>query len=142
MSFEVVIMDVSKPESVKRAVGDLQESIDALIMNAGGTGGRSPLSLTQEGLTQIAATNLLGHVVLLEELARTKKLTNMALFASSEVARGVRKMGIKAPKLSSGSIQDFTRILDGKAFDKKSDPHGNLWSNQASGNLLDECNGN
>lgn len=120
--FEIVIMDVSKPESVKQAVDSLTEPIDALVMNAGGTGGRSPLSLTSDGLTQIAATNLLGHVVLLEELAQTKKLTRMALFASSEVARGVKKMGIKAPDLTTGSVQEFTTILTGKAFSKKADP--------------------
>ena len=40
--FEIVIMDVSKPETVKEAVAGLDESIDALIMNAGGIGGKNP----------------------------------------------------------------------------------------------------
>lgn len=120
--FEILIMDVSKPNSVKEAVAKLQEPLDALVMNAGGMGGRTPSKVTEDGVTQIAATNLLGHAVLLEELLEANKLTQMALFASSEVARGVKKMGIKQPDLKAGSVQDFASILNGEAFGKKADP--------------------
>ena len=34
--FEIVIMDVSNPDSVRSAVAGLKEPVDALIMNAGG----------------------------------------------------------------------------------------------------------
>ncbi|MEM8862488.1 MAG: SDR family NAD(P)-dependent oxidoreductase, partial [Chloroflexota bacterium] len=38
--FEIVIVDVSNLESVRAAVAALTEPIDALVMNAGGTGGK------------------------------------------------------------------------------------------------------
>ncbi len=120
--FEVIIMDVSKPETVKKAVNVLKEPVDALIMNAGGVGGRTPLELTEEGVTNIAATNLLGHAVLLNELIKTNKLTQMALFASSEVARGVKKMGIKRPNLKGGTVEEFESILNGSSLSTKMDP--------------------
>ena len=49
--FEIIIMDVSKPESVRSAVAKITEPIDALIMNAGGMGGKTPLEQTQDGVT-------------------------------------------------------------------------------------------
>jgi NAD(P)-dependent dehydrogenase (short-subunit alcohol dehydrogenase family) len=115
-------MDVSKIESVREAVSTLNEPVDALIMNAGGTGGKSPEKLTKEGVMNITATNLLGHVVLVDELLKSKKLKNVALFASSEVARGVKKMGMKKPELKSSSVSEFKSIFDGTYFSGKFDP--------------------
>lgn len=120
--FEIVIMDVSNPESVRKAVASLNEPVDALIMNAGGTGGKNPEMLTKDGVTNITATNLLGHVVLLDELINENKLTNVALFASSEVARGVKKMGMKRPELKTSSANEFAKVFDGSFFEKKIDP--------------------
>ena len=46
--------------------------MDALIMNAGGMGGKKPEKLTKDRVTMITATNLLGHVVLTDELIKEK----------------------------------------------------------------------
>ena len=120
--FEILIMDVSNPDSVKNAVAALNEPVDALIMNAGGIGGKTPGKLTKEGVTTITATNLLGHVVLVDELLKDNKLNNVALFASSEAARGIKKMGMKRPNLKSSSVQDFVEVFNGKAFGTTFDP--------------------
>ena len=119
--FEIVIMDVSKPESVKEAVSTLKEPIDALIMNAGGMGGKTPDKITKDGVTQIFATNVLGHVVLVDELLKSNKLKKIALFAGSEAARGIKKMGMKQPQLNSSSIDEFASIIDGSYFKGKID---------------------
>lgn len=120
--FEIVIMDVSNVESVRSAVTSLKEPIDALIMNAGGMGGKTPEKLTSDGVTQIFATNVLGHTVLLDELLEAKKLNNVALYASSEAARGVKKMGMKRPELKTSSIDEFVSVFDGSFFGQKMDP--------------------
>ena len=120
--FEIVIMDVSKTDSVKAAVSSLNEPIDALIMNAGGIGGKAPEKLTKDGVTQIFATNVLGHVVLLDELIKGDKLKKVALYASSEAARGVKGIGMKQPNLKTSSIDEFASIFDGTYFEEKMDP--------------------
>lgn len=120
--FEIAIIDVSDPDSVRAAVAKLDKPIDALIMNAGGMGGKSPEKITKDGVTQMFATNVLGHVVLVEELLKGGKLNNVALYASSEAARGVSKMGIKPPNLKTSSVDDFVSIIDGSLFGKKMDP--------------------
>jgi short-subunit dehydrogenase len=61
--FEIVIMDVMDADSVRNAVKELKHPIDALILNAGGQGGKHPEEKTSTGMTNIAATNLLGHMV-------------------------------------------------------------------------------
>jgi NAD(P)-dependent dehydrogenase (short-subunit alcohol dehydrogenase family) len=94
------------------------EPVDALIMNAGGSGGKTPLKLTKDGVTTIFATNVLGHVVLLEELIKANRIKNVALFAGSEAARGVPKMGMKRPTLSTSSVEEFESIIDGTYFDQ------------------------
>ena len=120
--YEIVIMDVSNIESVRKAVAGLKAPIDALIMNAGGTGGKEPNKITKYGVTNITASNLLGHVVLVDELLEANKLTHVALFASSEAARGIKKMGMKRPDLESSSEEEFARVFNGKAFGDKFDP--------------------
>jgi len=120
--FEIVIMDVSDPDSVRSAVAGLNEPIDGLIMNAGGMGGKNPLEITSNGVTSLFATNVLGHVVLLDELMKAKKLKNVALYAGSEGARGVDEMGMKRPDLKTSSVDEFTKVIDGSFFDKQMDP--------------------
>ncbi|KXX69990.1 SDR family NAD(P)-dependent oxidoreductase [Flammeovirga sp. SJP92] len=120
--FEIIIMDVSQPDSVKKAIAQLDTSIDALIMNAGGLGGKTPEKATKDGVTTITASNLLGHVVLVDELIKNDKLKNIALYASSEVARGVKKMGMEQYQLKQASVDEFTSLFDGSAFGKKFDP--------------------
>ncbi|MCP4310403.1 MAG: SDR family NAD(P)-dependent oxidoreductase [Bacteroidetes bacterium] len=120
--FEIVIMDVSDPVSVRSAVAGLNKPVDALIMNAGGMGGKSPLTMTQNGVTSLFAANVLGHVVLLDELIKANKLNNVALYAGSEGARGVDEMGMKRPVLKSSSADEFSQVIDGSFFGKEMDP--------------------
>ncbi|OSY88158.1 short-chain dehydrogenase [Tenacibaculum holothuriorum] len=120
--FKIIILDVSKPETVEKAVSQLSNSIDALIMNAGGTGGKTPEKLTKEGVTELTASNLLGHVVLVNELIKHNKLNNVALFASSEAARGIQKMGMNRPDLKENSVEEFISIFDGTKFKGNFDP--------------------
>ncbi len=119
--FEIVIMDVSNPDSVRSALEQIKEPIDALIMNAGGMGGKVPWEITKDGVTQIFAANILGHVVLLDELIKQDKLKNVALYAGSEAARGVKKMGMKQPDLKTSSVEEFSSIIDGSYFGEKMD---------------------
>ncbi len=120
--FEILIMDVSDPNSVRAAVDGLSEPIDALIMNAGGMGGKSPLRMTSNGVTSLFAANVLGHVVLLDTLIKEKKLKKVALYAGSEGARGVEAMGMPRPDLKTSSTDDFAAVVDGTFFDEHVDP--------------------
>ncbi|MCO4806287.1 MAG: SDR family NAD(P)-dependent oxidoreductase [Flavobacteriales bacterium] len=120
--FEIVIMDVSDPNSVKHAVDSISHPIDALIMNAGGMGGKEPEKLTKDGVTNMFAANMLGHVALVDLLIAQDKLKNVALYASSEAVRGIKKMGMRQPNLSSGSEDEIAGIMDGSYFGKKFDP--------------------
>jgi NAD(P)-dependent dehydrogenase (short-subunit alcohol dehydrogenase family) len=120
--FEIMIMDVSNPDSVRSAVAELIEPVDALIMNAGGMGGKSPLQITSNGVTSLFAANVLGHVVLLDELIKAKKLNNVALYAGSEGARGVDEMGMNRPDLKSSTVDEFARVIDGSFFNNEIDP--------------------
>lgn len=88
--FEVIILDVSDMDSVRAAVKGIKYPIDALILNAGGQGGNDPLVITSTGMTNIAATNLLGHVVLVDEMIKAGKLNNEVLYVSSEGQEGLK----------------------------------------------------
>ncbi len=114
--FEVLIMDVSNEKSIKGAIAALKEPVDALIMNAGGVGGKDPTSLTSNGVSQMAAQNILGHAILVDELIKQDKLKKAVLFASSEAARGIEKMGMKRPSLETNSTDELASILDGSYF--------------------------
>ena len=120
--FEIALIDLSNLESVRSAVPSLSEPIEALVMNAGGTGGKNYLDKTADGVTQIFAVNVLGHAVLLDELLKASKLTRVALYAGSEAARGVPKIGLKRPKLKTSSVDEFRSIIDGTFFADKNDP--------------------
>ena len=119
--FEILIMDVSNPESVKKAVDSMNEPVDAIIMNAGGMGGKTPGKMTPSGMNEISATNILGHVVLVDELLKSEKLNNIAMLATSEAARGIKKMGMDRPSLRTNSVDELASILDGSYFGKKFD---------------------
>lgn len=120
--FEIILIDVSNLNSVRSAVELLNDPIEALVMNAGGAGGVNFNALTSDGVTQSFAVNLLGHVVLAEELLKDKKLTKVALYAGSEAARGVKEMGMKRPNLETSSIDEFISIANGEYFGDISDP--------------------
>ncbi len=114
--FEIVIMDVSDPASVRAALSSLNETIDDLVMNAGGSGGKTPLALTKDGVTEIFASNVLGHVVLLDGLIKDDKLGRAAVFAGSEAARGFPRLGMKRPTLATSSADEFASLCDGTYF--------------------------
>ncbi len=105
--FKIVLMDVSSPASVRSSLNALKDPIDALVMNAGGSGGKTPLALTADGVTEIFGSNVLGHVALLEGLLGADQLGGTAVYVGSEAARGFPKMGIKRPALPTSSVQDF-----------------------------------
>ena len=117
--FRTLSMDVSDLASVRSAVRGLEEPVDALVLNAGGSGGKTPLALTKDGVTHIFASNVLGHVVLLEGLIASGKLTQTAVYLGSEAARGVPKLGMKRPALPTSSAQDFADVITGKDFAHK-----------------------
>jgi NAD(P)-dependent dehydrogenase (short-subunit alcohol dehydrogenase family) len=118
--FEIVILDVSNADSVRTAVREIKQSIDALILNAGGSGGKHPEAITSTGMTNIAATNLLGHVVLVDELIRAGKLNKEVLYVSSEGARGIKGV-MKKPNLKTNSAAEFIAVLNGSFSEPKLD---------------------
>lgn len=119
--FEIMILDVSSPDSARKAISNLKEPVDALIMNAGGMGGKNPEKKNGVGVTSIFAANVLGHVVLVEELLKANKLKKVAMYASSEGVRGVKKMGMKKPDLKTSSVDEFVSLFDGSYFGQKPD---------------------
>lgn len=120
--FDILLMDVSNLTSVRAAVESLEEPIEALIMNAGGMGGKNFNEKTEDGVIRQFAVNLLGHVVLAEELLKAKKLTKAALYAGSEAARGVKSFGMEQPNLKTSSVDEFASICDGVFFGENTDP--------------------
>lgn len=120
--FEIVLIDVTDLDSIRAAVASLDEPIEGLVMNAGGMGGKNPGQKTADGVIQMFAVNVLGHVVLLDELLKAKKLSKVAVYAGSEAARGVPVMGMKRPSLKTSSVAEFASIIDGSFFGDKVDP--------------------
>ncbi len=90
--FEILIIDVSNLDSVRSAVEALSEPVEALVMNAGGMGVANFNDKNKYGVSNQFGVNVLGHVLLAEELVKAKKLTKVAMYAGSEAARGVPKM--------------------------------------------------
>ncbi len=121
--FDIVIMDVSDPESVRAALPAIDGPLDALIMNAGGSGGGTPLALTASGTTRIFDVNVLGHVVLLDALLSEDRLTEVALYAGSEAARGIPKFRMQRPAFATTSADELATVIDGSYFKgRKSNP--------------------
>ncbi len=115
-------MDVADPGSVRAGLAGIDGSIDAVVMNAGGMGGKTPMTLTAYGVTYMFAQNVLGHVVLLETLLAEDRLGEVAVFAGSEAARGLPKMGFKRPSFVSNSADELATVIDGSYFaDHKTD---------------------
>jgi len=114
--FEVVIIDLEDLASVRAAVAAVGAPLNALVMNAGGTGGPTPAALTQDKVTEVFAQNVLGHVVLLEDLLAAGLLTDVAVLVGSEAARGVPKLRIARPTFTDHSSQEFASVIDGSFF--------------------------
>ena len=113
--FDVVLMDIADPASVRAGLADIDGSIDALVMNAGVIGPRS-MDVTADGVTTVFATNVLGHVVLLEGLLAESRLGEVAVFAGSEAMRGVPKLRMKGPSFASTSADELATVIDGSYF--------------------------
>lgn len=110
--FEIVLMNVADLASVRAGLAEFSGSVDALVMNAGVVGPQT-LNLTADGVTTVFATNVLGHVVLLERLLAEDRLDEVALFVGSEAVRGVPKLRMKGPSFVSTSADELASVIDG-----------------------------
>ena len=113
--FDIVVMDVADLDSVRAGLADISETIDAVVMNAGVIGPHS-LALTADGVTTVFATNVLGHVVLLEGLLADDRLGEVAVLAGSEAVVGVPKLRMKRPSFVSTSADELVTVIDGSFF--------------------------
>ncbi len=120
--FQIVIVDVASCASVRQAVAQLSDPIQGLVMNAGTMGGKTPGARTSDGATYFFAANVLGHVVLLDELVKSGKLTQVAVYAGAEAARGIPMLKMKRPELESSSTDEFAAVVDGSYFGEDLDP--------------------
>src|SRR5277367_5108816 len=100
--FDIVLMDVADLGSVRSGLAAIDGSVDALVMNAGVIGPQT-MALTADGVTTVFATNVLGHVVLLEGLLADDRLGEVAILAGSEAARGLPKLKMERPSFASTS---------------------------------------
>jgi len=129
--FDIVLMDVADTASVRAGLAAIDGSIDAVVMNAGVIGDKRLMNLTTDGVTTLFATNVLGHVVLLDGLLNENRLGEVAVFVGSEAARGIPKSGfftamLKMPQPSfvSTSADELASVIDGNYFDgKKFEPN-------------------
>ena len=80
--------DLESHDSVRAAVKALPKLLDAVVLNAGGLGSEK---LTERGVTENFAMNVLGHAVLLEGLIAASKLKEGArvIYSHSETTRSV-----------------------------------------------------
>ena len=113
--FDIVVMDVANLDSVRAGQAEITGPIDALVMNAGVIGPKT-LDLTVDGVTTVFATNVLGHVVLLEGLLAEDRLGEVAVLAGSEAVRGVPKLRMKGPSFDSTSADELASVIDGSYF--------------------------
>ena len=119
--FEIVIGDVSDSNSVRKVVEKIEESVDAVILNAGGMVGQTAAKITPSGMNELAATNILGHVVLVDELIKRDKLKKAVLSVSAEAVPGVKLLGMKPVSMRNSSEDEFSAVLDGSYFGNKFD---------------------
>jgi NAD(P)-dependent dehydrogenase (short-subunit alcohol dehydrogenase family) len=127
--FDVILMDVTDQASVRAGLAAFDGSVDALVMSAGVIGPNS-MTLTADGVTTVFATNVLGHVVLLEGLLVEGRLGDVAILAGSEAVRGVPKLRMKGPSFISTSADELATVIDGSYFDSRK-PDFNLAFGQA-----------
>ena len=113
--FDIVVMDVADPVSVRVGLAAIDGSVDALVMNAGVIGPQA-MALTAGGVTTMFATNVLGHVVLLEGLLAQGRLGEVAVLVGSEAARGVPMLRMKRPSFVSTSADELATVIDGSYF--------------------------
>jgi NAD(P)-dependent dehydrogenase (short-subunit alcohol dehydrogenase family) len=102
-------------------IGDVKEPVDAVILNAGGVVGKTAGNVTPSGMNNLAATNILGHVILVEELIKRGLLKKTVLSVSAEAVPGVKMLGMKPVAMKTSSIDEFAAVLDGSYFGNKFD---------------------
>jgi NAD(P)-dependent dehydrogenase (short-subunit alcohol dehydrogenase family) len=119
--FEIIIGDVADANSVRKAVEKIKEPVDAVILNAGGVVGKTAGNVTPSGMNNLAATNILGHVILVEELIKRGLLKKTVLSVSAEAVPGVKMLGMKPVAMKTSSIDEFAAVLDGSYFGNKFD---------------------
>jgi NAD(P)-dependent dehydrogenase (short-subunit alcohol dehydrogenase family) len=117
--FEILIGDVTDANSVRRAVEEINEPIDAVILNAGGVVGKTAAKLTPSGMNELSATNILGNVVLVLELLKRGMLRKTVLSVSAEAVPGVKMLGVKPVSMRTSSVDEFAAVLDGSYFGNK-----------------------
>lgn len=113
--FDIVVMDIADSGSVRAGLAAIDGSVDALVMNAGVIGPQA-MELTAGGVTTMFATNVLGHVVLLEGLLAEGRLGEVAVLVGSEAARGVPMLRMKRPSFVSTSADELATVIDGSYF--------------------------
>jgi NAD(P)-dependent dehydrogenase (short-subunit alcohol dehydrogenase family) len=119
--FEIIIGDVADANSVRRAIEKIKEPIDAVILNAGGVIGKTASKVTPSGMNELAATNILGNVILVEELIKRDRLKKAVLLVSAEAVPGVKLLGVKPVSMKTSSVDEFAAVLDGSYFGDKFD---------------------
>ncbi len=117
--FEIIIGDVTDANSVRKFVEEINEPIDAVVLNAGGVVGKAAAEITPSGMNQLAATNILGNVILVDELIKRDKLGKTVLTVSAEAVPGVKMLGIKRVSMRTSSADEFAAVLDGSYFGRK-----------------------
>ena len=120
--FDIIIGDVADAQSVRKAVEKIKEPIDAVILNAGGMVGKTAGEITSSGMNNLAATNILGHVILVDELIKHGKLKKAVLSVSAEAVPGVKMLGMKPVAMKTSSEDEFAAVIDGSYFGKNFDP--------------------
>ncbi|HEV2694582.1 MAG TPA: SDR family NAD(P)-dependent oxidoreductase [Verrucomicrobiae bacterium] len=117
--FEIIIGDVADEKSVIKAAEKIKEPVDAIILNAGGVIGKTAAKITPSGMNELAATNILGNVILVEELIKRDRLRKTVLSVSAEAVPGVKLLGIKRVSMRTSSVDEFAAVLDGSYFGKR-----------------------
>jgi short-subunit dehydrogenase len=119
--FDIIIGDVADANSVRKAVEEIKEPIDAIILNAGGVVGETAAKFTPSGMNELAATNILGHVILVEELIERDKLRKAVLSVSAEAVPGVKMLGVKRVSMKTSSVDEFAADLKNTTFQDNAD---------------------
>lgn len=117
--FKLLELDVASLASVYKAAAQLEEPLDAVVLNAGGMGGAHPQTRTADGVNQMFATNIVGHAALVDLLLTSGRLGDGGAveFVGSEAAFGVPALHLPAPAIADGSVAEFSSWIDGSWFD-------------------------
>lgn len=120
--FDILIVDVGDLNSCRKAAETLNTKVDGVILNAGGGGGVEPTKITQDGVMHIFSINVLGHVLLTDLLIENRTLseTGTVMYVASFAARGAPEVRAAKPPISTGSVEEWTSVVNGSKFDDKS----------------------